>query len=140
MSELSMHRCTGNVSKELKGSSMSILVSGFCFIQAVILRVCIFLVFAGADRLFPYRLNLKVAFTRAAKNAPFGSGFGNTPMLEHIADPAKETIWPTNALWQFTPDNAPVSLRTLLRFDSKDERFDIKPKRHSFSVEWRKSF
>jgi len=147
---------------------MSILISGFCFIQVVILRVCIFLVFAGltvaahtaqsqenmpaadldiltiqparadTDRLFPYRLNLNVALTRAADAAPFGSGFGNTPMLENIAGPT--TIRPTNSPWQFTPNNAPVSLRTLLRFESKDERLDIKPKRHSFSVEWRKSF
>ena len=149
---------------------MSILISGFCFIQAVILRACFCLVFAGltvaahtaqsqenlpatdldiltiqparadTDRLLPYRLNLNVALTRSADTPPFGSGFGNTSMLENIAGPTKETVWPTNAPWQFTPNNAPVSLRTLLRFESKDERLDIKPKRHSFSVEWRKSF
>ena len=153
---------------------MPILISGFRFIQAVTLRVCAGLVFAGlvvaahtaqsqentlaadldiltiqparagADRQPRYRLNLNVALTRAADTAPFGSGFGNTPRLEHLDGPAQETVWPTNTRLKNVPDNALNSalnsLSAFLRYESKDDRFVIKPRRNSLFVEWRKSF
>lgn len=149
---------------------MSNFISGFCFIQVATLRICFGLVFAGlavaahtaqseessfapdldiltiqpvrsdADSLLPYRLNMNIALTRSADTAPVGSGFNNAPRLHLIAEPIKEAVWPTAARWQVTPDSDRISLSPLLRFESKGERFEIKPRRHSVWVGWRKAF
>lgn len=91
-----------------------------------------------------YRINLNLALTRAEDTASFGSGFGNTPRLDRAAEPTADTIWPTNTRLKNVPDNALNSalnsLSAFLRYESKDDRVVIKPKRNSLFVEWRKSF
>jgi acetylornithine deacetylase/succinyl-diaminopimelate desuccinylase-like protein len=91
-----------------------------------------------------YRINLNLALTRAEDTASFGSGFGNTPRLDHAAEPTPDTIWPTNTRLKNVPDNALYSalnsLSAFLRYESKEDRFVIKPRRNSLFVEWRKSF
>lgn len=149
---------------------MSTLISGSCSFQAVMLRMCFGLVFVGlavaahtaqseessfapdldiltvqpvrsdTDSLLPYRLNMNIALTRSADTTPAGSGFSNAPRLHLIAEPKKETAWSTDARWKTTPDSDRISLSPLLRFDSKGERIEIKPRRHSVWVGWRKAF
>lgn len=146
------------------------LISGSCFIQAAMLRMCFGLVFVGlavvahtaqseegsfapdldiltiqpvrsvADWLLPDRLNTNVALTRSADTASVWSGFSNTPRLHLVAEPKKEAVWSTDARWQVTPDSDRVSLSTLLRFESKGERIEIRPRRHSVWFVWRKAY
>ena len=146
------------------------LISGSGFIQAVMLRMCFGLVFIGlavaahtaqseespfapeldiltiqpvrvnGDRLLPYRFNANITLTRSEDAAPAGSGFGNTPRLHIVAEPKKEATWSTSSRWQVTPDSDRISLSPVLRFESKGERFEIKPRRHSIWVGWRKAF
>jgi len=146
------------------------LISGSCFIQVAMLRMCFGLVFVGlavaahtaqseesrfapdldiltihlansdADSLLHYRLNANVALTRSAETAPIGSGFSNAPQLRLIAEPKKETVWPIHTHWQVTSDSDRASLSPLLRFESKGDRIEIKPRRHSVWVGWRRAF
>lgn len=96
---------------------------------------------SDADSLLPYRLNMNIALTRSVDTAPIGSGFSNNaPRLHLIAEPKKEAAWSTAARWQVTHDSDSISLSPLLRFESKGERFEIKPQRHSVWVRWRKAF
>ena len=149
---------------------MSTLISGSSFIQAAMLRMCFGLVFIGlavashtvqskegsfapdldiltiqpvradADWLLPYRLNTSIALGRSADTAPVGSVFSNTPRLYLVAEPKKESVWSTDARWQVAPDSEQVSLSPVLRFESKGERIEIKPRRRSIWFEWRKTF
>lgn len=147
----------------------SLISSGSDFIQAVMLRVCFGLVFVGLTvaahtaqseenpfapdldiltiqsvrangDLLTYRFNASITLTRSADTAPAGSGFSNTPQLHAVAEPGKETVWPTNSRWQVTPYSDHVSLSPALRFESKGGRFEIKPRRHSVWFGWRKTF
>lgn len=144
---------------------MSGLISGF--IQTTLLRMCFGLVFVGLavaahtawseessfapdldiltiqpvranGDLLPYRFNASITLARLADVA--GSELGNTPRLHIVAAPQKEIIWSTNSRWQVTPDSDRVSLSPVLRFESKGERVEIKPRRNSIWVGWRKAF
>ena len=145
----------------------SLISSGF--IQAVMLRACFGLIFVGLavaahtaqseespfapdldiltiqpvranGDLLPYRFNASITLTRSADAAPASSGFGNTPRLHAVAEPGKETVWSTNSRWQVTPGSDRASLSPALRFESKEERVEIKPRRHSIWIGWRKAF
>jgi len=145
-------------------------ISGSCSIQAVMLRMCFGLVFVGlavaahtaqseessfasdleiltiqpvrSDAVWPhpYRISMNIALTRSADTTPIGSGLSYTPRLHPVANPKKETTWPTNARWQIARNSDRISLSPLLRFESEGERIEIKPRRHSFQVVWRKEF
>lgn len=149
---------------------MSNFISGSGFIQAAMLRICVGLIFVGLavaahtaqseespfapdldiltiqpvrannDRLLPYQFNASITLTRSEDIVPAGSGFGNTPRLHIIAEPKKEAIWSVNSRWQVTPDSDRISLSPVLRFESKGERLEIKPRRNSIWVGWRKTF
>lgn len=96
---------------------------------------------SGADRLLSYRFNINIAFTRLTDTASAGPVSGNNaPRLHIIAEPKKEAAWSTDARWKTTPDSDRISLSPLLRFESKGERIEIKPRRHSVWVGWRKAF
>lgn len=139
---------------------MSNLIFNYHFVQVDMLRMCCALVFIGltvaahaawAEEGFfaheiqqvrgwplPYRLSAGVAFTRSEDAAPVGPVFNSTPRPHFVAEPKQEAIWPTNARWQFASDGDRVSLSPLLRFGSKEERIEIKPRRHSIWFVWRK--
>lgn len=99
---------------------------------------------SSADQRSPYRISLNLAFTRAEDTAPLGAGFGNAPRLEYVAGSTHETIGSIDNHWKIAPDNALNaalnSLSALLRYESKNDRFVIKPRRNSLLVEWRKAF
>lgn len=149
---------------------MSSSISGSCFFQAAMLRMCFGLVFVGlavaahtaqseesslasdleiltiqpvrldADWLRPYRISMNIALARSMDSAPIGSGLSHTPRLHPVANPKEETAWPTNVRWQIAHDSDRISLSPLLRFESAGERIEVKPRRHSFQVVWRKEF
>ncbi|MDO8264513.1 MAG: hypothetical protein Q7T21_15010 [Gallionella sp.] len=87
-----------------------------------------------------YRLSTGIALTRSELTSPFGSEFGNPQGRSDIIDPQKNTAWTANPSWQFSPGGGSAFLSSLLRFESKADRIEIKPKRHSISFTWRKSF
>ncbi|MDO8291826.1 MAG: hypothetical protein Q7T29_03005 [Gallionella sp.] len=145
-------------------------ISGSCFFQAAMLRMCFGLVFVGlavaahtaqseesslasdleiltiqpvrpdADWLRPYRISMSFALTRSMDSAPIGARLSHTPRLHPVANPRKEIAWPTNARWQIARDSGRVSLSPLLRFESAGERIEVKPRRNSFQIVWRKDF
>jgi len=95
---------------------------------------------SSTDQLPSYRIDLNLALTNVANAASVILEFGNTPHLHAVADPTTDTIWPTDGHWKIAPDNASNTLQALLRYESKDDRFVIKPRRHSLMFEWRKAF
>lgn len=142
-------------------------ISSSCFIQVVMLRICFWFVFAGftvaahtarseegsfapdldvltiqlvrsdADWLLPYRLNTNVALIRSEEISSVGSEFSNTPRLHLVAE--QKNLWSTSARWQIISNSDHTSLSPLLRFESKEERLEIKPQRNSIYVVWRKA-
>lgn len=94
------------------------------------------------DRLIPYRLNARLALSRSTDSAPADSKFNNTPRLYLVAASNKDAAWSTNARWQIAPsgDQDRISLSPILRLESKGERFEIKPRRHSIWFAWHKTF
>ncbi len=95
---------------------------------------------SNTDAQHAYRLSTSIALSRSEVATPFGSEFGNFPERSIAIDPQKNTALTANPTWQFTPGGGSVFLSSLLRFESKTDRIEIKPKRHSISFTWRKSF
>lgn len=148
---------------------MSGLISDSRFIQAAMLRMCFWLIFVGLavaahtaqseegffapdldiltiqpvrsgnDWLIPYRFDTNFALTRHEDVASVGTGLSNTPRLHIVAEPKKEAAWSTNPRWRIASDSEHASLSPTLRFESKGERVEIKPRRHSIWVLWRKA-
>ena len=148
---------------------MSNFISGSRLIQAAMLRMCFGLMFvgmavaahtaqseegsfardldiltiqpgySGADWLFPYQIKTDIVLARAESTAPVRSGLSSTLRLGLVAEPKKETVWPTNARWQITPDSNRASLSPLLRFGSQEGLLEITPRRNSVWAVWRKA-
>lgn len=147
---------------------MSNLISGYTGVQAAMLRMCFWLmsiglVFAaskaqseeypvatdldllaiqplhsGADWLFPYQV--KTDFIPAPReNTAAGSGLSNTLRLRLVTKPKEEAAWPASAHWQISNGDR-TSLSPVLRFETENDRFEIKPRHNSIWVEWRKGF
>ena len=149
---------------------MSNFISSPRFIQAAMLRVCFGLMsvglavaahtaqseegsfardldiltiqpeYSGADWLFPYQINTNIALTRSGDAAPAGSVSSKTLRLRLIAEPKTEAGWTSNARRKTASDGERTSLLPVLRFESKGERLEIKPRRSSIWVVWRKEF
>lgn len=148
---------------------MSNFISGTRFIQAAMLRMCLGAIFvglavaahkaqseegsftrdvdiltirpvySGAELLLPHRLDMNIALARS-EDTVAGSVSSNTLRLRLIAEPKEKAGWPTNARWKITPDGERTSLLPVFRFESKGERIEIKPRRQSIWVVWRKTF
>jgi hypothetical protein len=88
----------------------------------------------------PYRLNTNVALNSSTDSALTGLGISNTPRLFLVAEPNKEIFWSTIAPKKITSDSDCSSSSPLLCFESKEERLEIKPRRDSVWVVWRKMF
>ena len=92
---------------------------------------------AGRERATPYRFILSVVPIPAEDPSSFGPGVGSTSRLPAVIERQKEIAWAvnTNRTGVFASDRA--SLLPLLRLESKEERLEIRPRRHSLSIEWR---
>lgn len=149
---------------------MSNFISDSRFIQAAVFRMCFGLMFvgmavaahtarseegffardldiltiqrapSGADWLFPYQVRTDIVLARSGNIVPVGYGFSNALRLGLVAEPKEETAWSTNARWQIAPSSDRTSLSPILHLESKGDRLEIKPRRNSISVVWRKAF
>ena len=147
---------------------MSSLIPNSCFTQEV-MHVCLGVVFVGlaiaahtaqseegsfahnpdilttklvssdTDWQPSYRLNTNVALNRSEDSAPTGLGFSGTPRLFLVTEPKKEADWSINVQKQIPSGSNCSPLSPILCFDSKEERPEIKPRRDSFWVVWRKA-
>ncbi len=97
-------------------------------------------VFFGTDLMFSNRIKTDSAFSRSDNIAPVESGVSNTLRLGLVAETKAKTTWSANAHWQIAPNSNRASLSPILRFESKDGQIDVKPRRHSIWVVWRKAF
>ena len=94
-----------------------------------------------ADRLVRashYRFTASIVLIHPADAAPFGLGFNSTSRLAPAAEPQKETAWATNGDWTRFFDSDRSSLSPRLRFESKGQQFEIRPRTHSVWVQWKK--
>lgn len=143
------------------------LISGSLFVRATMPRICFWLMSIGLavtankaqseensfatdlDILaiqpvrssvggpFPYQLKTDVVPVRPENAAK--SGGSNTLRLRLVTRQKEESVWPTNSRWQISSGDR-TSLSPVLHFESKGERIEIKPRRHSVWVVWRKGF
>jgi hypothetical protein len=86
-----------------------------------------------------YRLNTNVALNPSEDSIPSRLGFSFTPRMFLIAEPKKEADWSINIRKQIPSGSDCSTLSSLICFDSKEERPEIKPQRDSFWVVWRKA-
>ncbi|MFZ2300953.1 MAG: hypothetical protein WAW10_03665 [Gallionella sp.] len=91
-----------------------------------------------ADWLFSHRHNEYLASSFSGDAAPNMSRPNSTSRSHTVATTRNEVIWLTNERWQIASDSALFS--PVLRFESKGERFDIKPRRRSIWFGWRETF
>ncbi|MFA6921288.1 MAG: hypothetical protein WC216_05550 [Gallionella sp.] len=92
------------------------------------------------DPLQAARLSASVALSRSEDAFADRSWLGSTPRLQVFAGTKQQNNWSTDTPWKLAPENEHVSLIPLLRYESKEDRFVIKPRRHSITVLWQKSF
>jgi hypothetical protein len=94
----------------------------------------------GLPRLAHYRFSASVVLTHAADVGPptYGS---NSPVLANSAiELQQEAVWARSSSWQLISSGDRPSLSPLLRIESKDEKLEVTPRRHSVRIEWRKNF
>ncbi|OGS99893.1 MAG: hypothetical protein A3F73_11320 [Gallionellales bacterium RIFCSPLOWO2_12_FULL_59_22] len=93
---------------------------------------------SGADWLYPYRSKTDNVVGRTGSTAVFESGLGNTLQPHLAANLEEESVWSANSPWQISNSERSAS-SPVLRFESKGKRIEIKPRRHSIWVLWRKA-
>jgi hypothetical protein len=139
-------------------------------LHADALHVCFALIFAvlaftthsaqSEENFFSSDLELATARFAASNNAPqhmsrFSAGIAlsrskdafanrhwlsNSPRLYVSAETKQQNNWSTETPWKLAPENEHVSLIPQLRYELKEERFVIKPRRRSITVLWQKLF
>lgn len=87
-----------------------------------------------------YWLDTNAAPSRLENPVTPSLGFNSTPRMFLVTEPKKEGDWSINIQKQIPYGNNCSPLSSLLCFDSKEERPDIKPLRDSLWVVWRKVF
>ena len=92
---------------------------------------------AGLVRPSPYRLSLGIVPIRSANNAFLEPGIGAA--LRPVPLVERNAVWASNDNRSRLIDSE-LGLGPLLRLETKGERLELKPRRHSFSVQWHKSF
>ena len=94
--------------------------------------------YSGTDWLYPYRPKADVVLARVENTAAPGPEF-SIALRPHLASRQKEqAAWSTNSRWQFSNGDR-TSFSPVLRFDSDGKRIEIKPRRDSIWVVWRKA-
>ena len=94
----------------------------------------------GLARTKSYRLSLGIVPIHAADSAPFGAGFNSASRLSSVVEQQQEITRTTNINWTRFFDSNLTSSSPFLRIDSQGERLEVRPRRHSVSIEWRKAF
>jgi len=94
----------------------------------------------GSARTKAYRLTLSLVPERAPDSAAFGPGFSYPSRLSPAVEPQKDVAWATSGNSAGYLDGARAAWLPLLRLETKGERLEIKPRRHSLSMQWTKAF
>ncbi|MDH4216143.1 MAG: hypothetical protein OEV23_04510 [Gallionella sp.] len=97
-------------------------------------------IYTGSAWQLPFKLKLDIVLGRTWKSTTAQAGSSNILQLGLSAEPKENAAWPTNALMQVAPSNERASLSPVMRFESKGERIEIKPRRSSISFVWCKAF
>ena len=92
---------------------------------------------AGPTHTRPYRLIMSIVPVSAVETHPFGRNGDSTSRLTIAIAAKQETEWKTSYNATRFGDSARASLLSVLRFESRGERIEIKPRRHSLSIAWR---
>ena len=82
----------------------------------------------------PYRLSLSLVPPRPSNGEPFAPGFAAANIYAPIVAPQIPAASSDNRF------SGSTSWSPLLRLDTKGERLELKPRRHSLSLQWNKSF
>lgn len=88
----------------------------------------------GLPKVKDYQLTLSIVPIRPAGVASFGAGFNSASRLHPVVD--QPVAWATNNYWGRFFDNDSSASTPLLRLESKNERLEIRPRRHSLSIQW----
>lgn len=94
--------------------------------------------YSDTDWLFSQSPNENFTLNPSGDTASNNSGLNNTLRLNFAAKPKKGLVWLTKESWQIASDGALLS--PILRFESKEERLDIKPRRRSIWFGWCETF
>lgn len=94
----------------------------------------------GLARTALYRLTLSIVPIRSVDTGSFGSELGSTPRLTTVTERQKEIAWAPNANWTKFVGGDGSSWSPSMRLETKGERLDIRPRRHSLSIIWHKAF
>ena len=92
----------------------------------------------GFVRPKPYRLSLSIVPIHSADDMRFGSVSNSSSRLAPIVE--RPTNWATTDNLSRFIDRDHGASSALLRLETKGERIEIRPRRHSLSIQWRKSF
>ncbi|MBI3222113.1 MAG: hypothetical protein HYZ46_03335 [Nitrosomonadales bacterium] len=145
------------------------LISGLCFFQSGWMHIRFFMAFLGllvaahaarseedasahdldilaiqversdVDQLLPYQINATVVLERAKDIGRAGPEFSGTAQIYLVAESKKDVAWEEKSHWELAPAGGSAGLSPLLRFESKGERIEIKPRFHSIWFIWRKA-
>lgn len=91
----------------------------------------------GLVRAKPYRLSLSIVPIHSADNMPIGSGSSNLSRLHPVVE--QPVAWATTDNLSRFFDRDHASSSPLLRLESKGQRLEIRPRRHSVSIQWTKT-
>jgi hypothetical protein len=92
----------------------------------------------GLARTSRYRFTASIVPIHSGDTAPFGFGFSNTSHLTPAVEGQKEIAWATNPEWTRCLGGDRTSWSPRLRIESRGQRFEIIPRRHSVWIQWRK--
>jgi len=146
-------------------SAIGKFISGYCFIPAAMIRMCVGLVFAGlavasntahseegsitpdlailtiqpvrtdSSWLLPDQFSASVVLTHLPVTTPIGFGSDGTSQFS-VTKPQQETVLATKSHWQPTYDDNRVSLLRLLRLEFKGGLANISVRPRLISIEW----
>ena len=94
----------------------------------------------GLPRLAHYRFSASVVLTHAADVGPPNYSSNSLVLANAASEPQPEAVWARSGGWQLISGGDRPSLSPLLRIESKDEKLEVTPRRHSLRIEWRKNF
>ncbi len=93
----------------------------------------------GQPRNKPYRLTLSLVPVRYPEANRFGPGFSSVSRVSPAVDAQPEVAWAGGDSATRYVDGARAAWLPLLRFETKGERLEFKPRRHSLSIQWTKA-
>lgn len=85
-----------------------------------------------------YRFTASIVSIQSADTAHFGLGFNSASPLIKGAEQKKDVTWATSANWERFLGSDRTSFSPRLRLESKGQQLEIRLRRHSVWIQWRK--